>query len=272
LTHRAQQLLAWEQQLKQAVRDAVNRPSRKPFTWGGLAGYQQLAAIADGLRQIVDGTPSTAFLRQLLSQVERALEGNRALANDVAAAHLWLRQVATVLHYRLPCAQEGTNAPTSQTVAQAMCELLIAFQPNGKRQPAQTALASALRRTWRAYGAELLHCYDIPGLPPDNLALEALFSRLRRHQRRISGRKSTHELRSFGHYQVLLQADSEQQLLQQIQTVSPARYRFHRHCLDQAEAPRRFLHRLHRNPNHTIQQLVHAYKAGPHQPTKKQSP
>jgi hypothetical protein len=43
-----------------------------------------------------------------------------------------------------------------------------------------------------------LPCYDIVGLPPDNLKLEALFEQLRCHQRRISGRKSTRPLRDFG--------------------------------------------------------------------------
>jgi hypothetical protein len=28
-----------------AIRDVVNRSTRKPFSWGGLAGYQQLEAI-----------------------------------------------------------------------------------------------------------------------------------------------------------------------------------------------------------------------------------
>ena len=85
--------MALEKQLKQAIRDAVNRPSRKPFSWGGLAGYQQLTAIADGLRQLVDETSETDYLSRLLSQVDRALENYRALAQDLEAAHGWLRQI-----------------------------------------------------------------------------------------------------------------------------------------------------------------------------------
>ena len=46
--------------------------------------------------------------------------------------------------------------------------------------------------------------------------LESLFGRLRRHQRRVSGRKSTPELRDFGQYQVLFLAQSEDELLEQI--------------------------------------------------------
>ena len=38
-----------EAQVRVAIRDAVNRPSRKPFYWGGLKGYEQLEAIAQAL-------------------------------------------------------------------------------------------------------------------------------------------------------------------------------------------------------------------------------
>lgn len=253
------QLLALERQLKQAVRDAVNRSSRKPFFWGGLAGYRQLSAIAVGIRQLVDETAETRYLHRLLSQVERALEKYRALAHDLAAAHDWLRRIAAVLHYPLPATQGSAEAPTSASVAQAMARLLASFQPDFKRQPAQLALRNVLSRTWNAFGADLLHCYDIQGLPPDNLALEALFSALRRHQRRISGRKSTAELSVLGHYQVLFSAQSPSELLAQLRTVPLDRYRHHRQLLEQASKPRRFLHRLHRNPDATIRSLADAY-------------
>jgi len=259
LSARDRELVALEKQLRQAIRDAVNRPSRKPFSWGGLAGYRQLCAIADGMRQLVDATPDTRYLRRLLAQVERALEDYRPLAADLAAAHDWLRRVAAVLHYRHPTDDTTSEGSTSQSVAKTMEDLLAAFQLDFKRQPAQRALHHALSRTWQAFGPDLLHCYDIPGLPPDNLALEALFSALRRHQRRISGHKTTRELRVLGHYQVLFQAKSEEDLLAQLQTVPLARYRIHRQLLEQAAEPRRLIHQLHRDPDSTVRSLTDAY-------------
>jgi hypothetical protein len=140
LSVRNNRLVALERQLKQAIRDAVNRPSRKPFSWGGLTGYRQLSAIADGIRQLVDATPETRYLQRLLSQVERALENYRALANDLAAAHSWLRRVAAVLHYRHPTDEAPSADLSSQSVAHAMEELLAAFQPDFKRRPARCAV------------------------------------------------------------------------------------------------------------------------------------
>jgi hypothetical protein len=58
--------------------------------------------------------------------------------------------------------------------------------------------------------------------------MEAMFSNLRRHQRRISGRKSTVELRDFGQYQVLFIAENEKQLLEQIQQVPITEYKTQR--------------------------------------------
>jgi hypothetical protein len=87
-----------------------------------------------------------------------------------------------------------------------MQTLFPQFQPDFRRSPAQAALHGAWQRLWRTVGPDLLPCYDVPGLPPDNLKLESLFGRLRGQQRRISGRSSTRPLRDFGHYRVLFMA------------------------------------------------------------------
>ena len=136
-------------------------------------------------------------------------------------------------------------------------ETLIAqFQPSGKLHQAQLSLLSALKKRWKLYAQELLYCYDIPGLPQDNLQLESFFGRLRRHQRRISGRKSTQELHDFGQAQVLFQAESEAELLHQIQNVSMDQYFSHRNRLAKAEFPRQFFRRLHRDPLKTLSSLI----------------
>ncbi|MBD2520767.1 hypothetical protein H6G93_38720 [Nostoc sp. FACHB-973] len=97
-------------------------------------------------------------------------------------------------------------------------------------------------------------------MPPDNLKIESLFSHLRRHQRRISGRKSTVELRDLGQYQVLFVAQNEKQLLQQIREVPIAEYKTQRRRLAIAQAPRQQKRRLHRNPVSTIQSLVNQHQ------------
>ena len=97
-----------------------------------------------------------------------------------------------------------------------MEELLQNFAIDAHNQVVPLSLYSGLRKRWDLFGDDLLHCFDIPGLPQDNLQVEALFGRLRCHQRRISGRKSTQPLRDFGHYQIRFCAESEEQLLDQL--------------------------------------------------------
>lgn len=248
-----------EAQIRVAIRDAVNRTSRKPFHWGGLKGYQQLQAIAQVLQRVPPGAPETRYLRRLAMQVDRAVAKNRLLAEDVQDAHTWLRRIADGLRYppsSASASEVSEESLTSEQVKREMEDLLAAFQPNPRRQPAQAALHRAWRQVWESCGPDLLHCYDIPGLPPDNLQLEALFGRLRSHQRRVSGRKSTRELRDFGQFQVLFLAESEADLLDQLRQVPLAEYRDRRRRLAEAEAPRQLLRRLHRDPLATIRRLV----------------
>ena len=244
-----------EAQVRAAIRDAMNRQSRKPFYWGGLKGYEQLEAIARALAEVPRDEPETAYLRRLKMQVERVVQAYRVNVEDLREAHTWLRKIADCLRYPPSDAQPEPSL-TSEQVKLEMEVLLESFKPDLKRSPAQAALHGVWHRTWQEYGPDLLHCFDIPGLPSDNLLLESVFGRLRRHQRRISGRKSTRELRDFGQYQVLFLAESEAELLEQIRQVSLEAYRENRRRLEQAEAPRRLLHRLHRDPLRTMRDLV----------------
>ena len=244
-----------EAQVRVAIRDAMNRKSRKPFYWGGLKGYEQLEAIAQALEDVPSDEPETGYLQRLKMRVGRVVEAYRVNVADLREAHTWLRRIADCLRYP-PSDSTPEPSPTGEQVKQEVEALLQSFQPDLKRKPAQAALHGAWHRTWENYGPDLLHCYDIPGLPPDNLMLESLFGRLRRHQRRVSGRKSTRELRDFGQYQVLFLAESEEELLEQIRQVSLEEYRENRRRLEEAEAPRRLLHRLHRDPLGTMRDLV----------------
>jgi predicted unusual protein kinase regulating ubiquinone biosynthesis (AarF/ABC1/UbiB family) len=195
------------------------------------------------------------FLHKYLAlQVERTLEKNRPLANQLLETHAWLTKIAACLRY--PPHSYLDQPISAQQVAQEMDQLLAGFQPDRHRQRPQSALCSRLQHLWRSYGEQLLPCYDIPGLPPDNLQLESFFNRVRRHQRRTSGRKSTRELNRFGHYLVLFTAESEVELLEHLRKVPIEVYQTHRQQLQKAEKPRQFLYRLHRNPEDTVHKLV----------------
>jgi hypothetical protein len=261
--------MAVEAQIRAAIRDCVNRISRKPFLWGGLSGYQQLSAIGSILRSLPCREMDTDYLSLLSVWVDEALSINSSVASDLEVAHKWLQRIAECLRYPkyfhpskddvTDITDTGNGIVTSLQVQREMKELLEQFVPDHQQHPAQFALKKKLQKLWHKYGTNLLHCYDIPGLPPDNLKIESLFSNLRRHQRRISGRKSTAELRDFGQYQVLFLAESEEQLLTQIQAVPIAEYNAQRLRLASAEAPRQRKRLLHHDPISAIQALVNEH-------------
>ncbi len=102
----------------------------------------------------------------------------------------------------------------------------------------------------------LLHCYDILGLPADNLELEHMFGKLRCHQHRIGGRKSTRPLRDFGQYQVLFAAENEAELREQLRHVPLETYQQHRKRLAQAEVLRQQSYRLHRRVAYALHAVI----------------
>jgi hypothetical protein len=252
-------LLIWiETKVRQAIRDSVNHRSRKPFSWGGLSGYAQLKAISQGLDQIQETNPESHYLRLLQARVTKVLARNRDAADDMERAHQVLSRISGCLHYPPP--EPGAQLDQkidSQKVSQEITMLIQEKKPDGKIQRAQIGILKALKKRWELFGEELLFCYDIPGLPQDNLKLESLFGRIRRHQRRITGRKSTRELQDFGRVQLFFTAGSLQELLEQIQVIPHEAYLFHRSRLAEAELPRQFIQRLHHDPATTISTLVH---------------
>jgi len=91
--------MAIESQIRAAVRDCVNRISRKPFQWGGLIGYQQLSAIGEILRSLSCQEVNTDYLSLLSVWVDEALSINSSVASDLEQAHKWLQRIAECLRY-----------------------------------------------------------------------------------------------------------------------------------------------------------------------------
>lgn len=215
--------------------------------------------------------PGKEYFQQLLRQVDQTLERNRALAEDLSSAQDQLFQIAQCLGYPTPddrsiSTQEGKKRRhytdpelSSAQIRQEMEGLLQKHLSISSQYPVQTALCISFQRRWQTYGSSLLHCYDIPGLPPDNLKLESVFGKLRNHARRITGRKSTRELRDFGQYQILFAAESLEDLLKQIQQVPLSTYKAQRESLENAESPHRLSRQLHRDTIKTVRSLLSRY-------------
>ena len=93
------ELIILEAQIRAAIRDYVNRTSRKPFRWGGLSGYEQLEAIGLILRSLPCQELDTDYLSLLSVWIDQALSNNLSVALDLAEAHKWLRRISQCLRY-----------------------------------------------------------------------------------------------------------------------------------------------------------------------------
>jgi len=246
---------------RQAIRDALSRSSRKPFQCGGLQGYDQLLGISQHLSQRRTQSGPDPYLDQVHYDVQRALRATASQAEGVRQARTFLTQVE---HYLAglprsslkPDVQErDLSISDSKTVQQELEKMVsdLAQQPN------LYPLTRRLVRKWHAMSEtwlpDILHCYDVPGLPRSNLDLESAFGTLRRDQRRISGRKETTPLRVFGPGEISLLALDEEEVLPLLQSVPADEYWSQRRLQEEREEPRRWLTRLHRDPAQALSQV-----------------
>ena len=246
---------------RRAIRDALNRSSRKPFQCGGLRGYDQLVGIDRHLQERRMLYGPDAYLDQLQERVQNALRSAASQADQVRQTHAFLVQVECYLaqaHGSAPkpdTAETNLSMPASQTVRQELDKMFSDLLQLAKVCPLSRRLARRWRAMRKSWLPHILHCYDIPGLPRSNLDLESTFGTLRRDQRRISGRKETSPIRIFGPGAITLLALDDEEVLPLLQSVPPDIYWSQRRRQEECEEPHRWLTRLHRDPTRALSQV-----------------
>lgn len=246
---------------RRAIRDALNRSSRKPFQCGGLRGYDQLVGIERHLQQQCTRRQRDPYLNLLHQRVQSALASTVTQAEQVRQMHTFLTQVERYLA-QVPRPTIHTDkrdrtvlAPGSQSVKQELDKMFSDLVQPSKTCP----LAWRLNRRWRSMSKTwlpgILHCYDIPGLPRSNLDLEGIFGTLRRDQRRTSGRKETSPVRIFGPGEIVLLSLEDEDILPLLQSVPAEVYWSQRRRQEEREEPHRWLTRLHRDPGQALAQV-----------------
>jgi hypothetical protein len=252
---------------RRAIRNALDRASRKPFQCGGLQGYDQLVGISQYLNKRRMQNGADFYLDQLQHCVQRALRSTASLAEEVRQARTFLTQVerylAGVPRPSLPSDAQETSLsiPGSKTVQQELENMFSDLM----QRPSVCPLIRRLDRKWRSMSKtwlpDILHCYDIPGLPRSNLDLESTFGMLRRAQRRTSGRKETSPVRIFGPGEIVLLSLDNEEILPLLQSVPADEYWSQRRRQEEREEPRRWLTRLHRDPARALAQVDEQFYA-----------
>lgn len=246
---------------RRAIRDALNRSSRKPLQCGGLQGYDQLLGISQHLSQRRLRSGPDPYLDQLHHDVQSALRATVSQAEGVRQARAFLTQVEHYLAGVPRPSLEPNSQQTSLSISdsQTVQRELEKMVSDLVQRPNICPLARRLVRKWRSMSKtwlpDILHCYDIPGLPRSNLDLESAFGTLRRDQRRTSGRKETTPLRVFGPGEIVLLSLNDEEILPLLQSVPADEYWSQRRLQEEREEPRRWLTRLHRDPAQALAQV-----------------
>lgn len=245
---------------RRAIRDALNRSSRKPFQCGGLHGYTQLQGIERHLQQRIRSAHDP-YLALLHERVQQALASTAAQAEQLRQAHAFLLNVEHFLATAPGPNKERDSSVAdgpmrgSETVRRELEEMFSDWMQHSK----DSLLVWRLNRRWcsmsKTWLPGILQCYDIPGLPRSNLDLESRFGTLRRAQRRTSGRKETSPLRVFGPGEVVLLSLQDAEILPLLRSVPVDEYWFQRRRQEEREEPRRWLTRLHRDPMQALAQV-----------------
>lgn len=246
---------------RRAIRDALSRSSRKPLQCGGLQGYDQLLGISQHLSQRRLQSGPDPYLDQLHHDVQSALRATVSQAEGVRQARAFLTQVEHYLAGVPRPSLEPNSQKTSLSISdsQTVQRELEKMVSDLVQRPNICPLTRRLVRKWRSMSKtwlpDILHCYDIPGLPRSNLDLESAFGTLRRDQRRTSGRKETTALRVFGPGETVLLSLNDEEILPLLRSVPADEYWSQRRLQEEREEPRRWLTRLHRDPAQALAQV-----------------
>jgi hypothetical protein len=176
-------------------------------------------------------------------------------------AQQWLIDIARLLDAPLP--ELGTPTLSAQPtqgarVRQELQDYLVDLQNQSGLSEWPVKFRQHLIDIANRWGDDLLVCYDIAGVPPTNNALESRFGRLRRDQRRISGRQfNTAPLLDEGPYLVWECGDSEAQVLSRLRRVAANRADYQRRydnlCAEQER--RRLSYRLQHHRSKVFREL-----------------
>ena len=170
-------------------------------------------------------------------------------------AQQWLQDIVRILDTPLPQLDAQGQPPQPGKAARVQRKLnryLAALRPVSDRSEWLDTFRQHLRDITARWGEDMFVCYDLVGLPTTNNALESRFGRLRREQRRISGRQfNTATLLHEGPYLLWECGDSEAQVLTRLRRVAVDRadYQQRYRSLRTEQARRQLAYRLqHQRP------------------------
>lgn len=175
--------------------------------------------------------------------VDRGLRETAALWPSVQNAFDWVHRAATIL--------KNEDKSGGAIVRKRLAGLLGAMARHQAKAAGLRQGVAHFIKVSRSYWPGLFHCYDDPDLPRTNNDLERQFGSFRRHERRITGRKTASPAMVHrGQARLLAQAATRRHPYAAVDLATTDRqaWRELRAQLDARRSARRWRTRFRRNP------------------------
>ena len=203
-------------QLFRHTRYLLTLKGRPPFRLAGLETYERLHNVAQLSLDLL-ATRYDPRLAQLYQGLQSALTPVAETYHALHQGAAWLRDIAYILE---PCSTYPMSA--TQVAGQ-----LRSYLDTVVRWPDVTLtlyeFGRHLDKVSRSYWPGLFHCYDVPGLPRTNNALESHFRETGRRLLRTTGQKGLTQrtLQRQGAWELLPHPPTEAQLLDAVCQTPP---------------------------------------------------
>jgi hypothetical protein len=203
-------------QLMRHTRYLLTLKGRSPFRLAGLETYERLSNVA-GLSLDLLATHYEPRLAQLYQGLQAALSPFAETSQTLHQGAAWLHDIAYILE---PVATYSSNA---EEVARQLRGYLDTLQRQPKLPPTLEAFGRHLDLVSRSYWPGLFYCYDIPGLPRTNNALESHFRDTRRRLLRTTGQQGQTQrtLQRQGAWELLPHPSTEGKLQEALCQIPP---------------------------------------------------
>lgn len=237
------------------LKQALGRKGRAPFNLSGVPMFADLLAIQNAMGECLQ-LAEEPHLRSLYTTLSRTLPNYATPFNEVAQAQTWVKDIAAILDAPLPTQNDPGPGADAVALQVAHCLGALADQPN--LSPWLTQTRRDLFALTDRYWTGLFPCYDIPGLPRTNNALESLFGQTRRQFRRRLGISQLREpiLRHAAWTILQIEASSPVELQRELEQVDVEHYQRERRRYEQRQEQFRHRHRWRHQRDAVLQQRI----------------
>lgn len=241
------------------LKQALSRKGRAPFNLSGVPMFADLLAIQNTLGECLQ-LAEESHLRSLYNTLNRTLPNYAASFKEVEQAQTWVKDIAAILDAPLPTEKDPGPGADAVALQVAHCLGALADQPN--LGPWLTQTRRSLFALTDRYWTGLFPCYDIPGLPRTNNALESLFGQTKRQFRRRLGTSQLREpiLRHAAWTILQIEASSPVELQRELMRVDVQHYQRERSRYELRQEQFRHRHHWRHQRDAVLQQRIADWK------------